>query len=157
MSWEAKVFSGAKYGGIGMVIDYAWWYAHLCYEDGMILVSGEGDTGVDAIIDAMRKLTYKAQISFAKFAHETRQLLPFYWIDNGTFVLNGVVYEITNCNEKVVIIRMEDFASVKFENLPFKPVNPERTNPPIKQVHDRLMEYQKTLDWENELLETKGE
>ena len=154
MKWDTNIFEGTKYDDLNMVVDKHWWYAHLSYDDGMILESGDGNTAVDAIINAMKNLTTKAQISFAAYAQETKLLPSFYWLDYSRFVIKGGLYEITNRNDKAVIEEVDGWNSIKEENLPFDPVSITRTNPPYIQVHNRLKQCQQTINWEREVLET---
>ena len=152
--WKVDVTTGTKYDDLMRVIDKSWWYASIDYEDGMIIESSEGNTAVDAIIAAMRKLTFKAQVSFARYAYETKTLMTFYWIDYVSFALNGEIYEIIDSCGKASLLRISDHEFVNLESLPFERVDMNRTNPPVKQVYDRLAQYQQTLNWQNELLET---
>lgn len=145
--WKLETVTGVKYDDEMNVVDKNWWYATLNWEGGMICQGGNGNTAVDAVIDAMKALTSKARNSFVAWAYEHNELLPFYWIwKDAIFALNGKVYEIASRNYKAVPYCVTDNRFVAVSDLPFKPVSPTRTNPPVVQVINALKSQQATLD-----------
>ena len=150
--WSVETYQSAKYDkDMRYIIDKNWWYATITYEDGMIIVGGDGNTAHDAIVAAMNELTYKAKMSFAKWAHETRTLMSFYWVHESMFVSLGKVYCLDNANDKI-FVRSMDNGRVRLEDVEFEPVKLGRT-PYIYRVKDRMDKLQKELDLQEELIE----
>ena len=145
--WKLETTTGVKFDDRMNVVDRNWWYATIDWEDGMICQGGNGETAVDAVIDAMKALTSKARSSFVTWAHEHEELPSFYWIwKDQVFALNGKVYEITSRNYRAISYCVTDNRFVAVSDLPFKPVPFNRRNPPIAQVSNALKSEQAMLD-----------
>lgn len=150
--WSVNCYQSAKYDDdMRYIVDKCWWYASITYEDGMIIVGGDGITAHDAIVAAVNKLTWKAKKSFCMWAHENKELLPFYWIHESMFCTLGKVYSIDNANGKV-FIRSIDGNRVRLEDIEFMPVKQSRT-PYRSRVKERIDKLQEELDYQEELIE----
>jgi hypothetical protein len=144
--WSLELSTGTKYDEQMNVVDRNWWFATIDYDDCMICYGGNGNTAVDAIIDAMKPLTTKACTVFVSWVHKQKQLPVFYWIYNNTFALNGKLYEVSSRNYKAVLYCLTDRQYVDLKDLPFDPVPFDRKRPPIIQVREALQKEQRDID-----------